>query len=413
MTPPPGNVPAAITGIGLITPAGVGVASNWATVCAGNPTTREVGILADAPVKFASVVSESFDADRLLGRKISRLYDRSTQLALVAAKSALHEAQITPDVTGDVRIAVVIGTAYGGVQTLEDNHARLLDAGPDAVNPRFLPKSMVNMVAGVLSIELKATGPSMVVSTACASGTTAIGVALTMLRSGQADIVIAGGTDASVTPLHIAGFNKLRGLSRASNYPPTFASSPFDAGHDGFVLAEGAAILVLERAADATARGVRPYAHLVGYGSAADAHHVTAPHPDQRGAKDAIRKACADAGLAPHDIEHFNAHATSTPAGDAAEARAIAATVPDAAVTAPKGVTGHTMGAAGAIEAAYTALSLRHQTIPPIANLNTPCDEAKDLDLVADRARHAKFGTALSSSFGFGGHIDVLAFARA
>lgn len=408
-----GHAPASITGIGLVTPAGIGRAANWATICAGRPTARVLDELNEAPVDFASTVPDTFDVDRLTGRRVSRHYDRSTQLALVAAQAALNEAHLTQAILGDARVAVIIGTAFGGVQTFEDNHARLMTGGPDAINARFLPKALVNMVSGILSIELGSTGPNMVVSTACASGATAIGIGLGLLRSNSADIVICGGTDASVTPLHVAGFHKLRALSRARRYPPARASRPFDRDHDGFVMAEGAGILILEREADAAARGITPYAKLAGYGATADAHHITAPHPEGHGAKAAIRAACRDAGLIPDEINHVNAHATSTPTGDAVEGTVIAGLVPNAAVTSTKGVTGHTLGAAGAIEAAYTALALRTQTVPPTANLDAPCDKARDLDLVTGSARPGRIDTALSNSFGFGGHNAVLAFTAA
>jgi 3-oxoacyl-[acyl-carrier-protein] synthase II len=406
-------VTVSITGIGLVTPAGIGRAANWAAVCAGHSTARTVDALGEAPVGFASTVSDAFDADRFVGHQVSQHYDRSTQFALVAARAALSEARLTPAVLESTRVAVVVGTAFGGIQTFEDNHTRLMTVGPKAVNARFLPKGLVNMVSGILSIELGATGPNMVVSTACASGATAIGIGLGLLRCDTADVVVCGGTDASVTPLHVAGFHKLRALTRARKHPPASASRPFDRDHDGFVMAEGAGILVLERDADAAARGARPFAKLIGYGASADAHHVTAPHPEGRGAKAAIRAACRDAGLSPGEIDHVNAHATSTPIGDAVEATVIADLTPSAVVTSTKGVTGHTLGAAGAIEAAYTALALRTQKVPPTANLSEPCAKACDLDLVTADARTARLDTASSNSFGFGGHNAVLVFTAA
>ncbi|MDS1270129.1 beta-ketoacyl-[acyl-carrier-protein] synthase family protein [Lipingzhangella sp. LS1_29] len=407
----PENGPASITGIGLVTPAGIGRSSNWATVCSGRSTTTPLDILADAPVGFASTVPSTFDIDRFTGRHLSRQYDRSTQFALVAAQAALNDAELTPTVRSDARIAVVIGTAFGGIHTFEDNHTRFHTTGPTAVTTRFLPKGLVNMVSGILSIELRATGPNLVTSTACASGATALGVGLDLLRADSADIVIAGGTDASVTPLLVAGFHKLRALSR-SQHRLRQASRPFDRDHDGFVLAEGAGILTLERGSDAAQRGARTYAKLAGYGATADAHHITAPHPEGRGAKEAIHAACRDAGIAPGDIEHVNAHATSTPTGDSIEAAVLAEMTPNAVVTSTKGVTGHTMGAAGAIEAAYTALALSSQTIPPVAHLEQPCAAARALDLVTGAPRTGTFETALSNSFGFGGHNAVLAFTR-
>lgn len=408
-----GHASASVSGIGLVTPAGIGRAANWTTVCAGRPTTRVLPELKESPVDFASTVPDVFDADRLVGRRVTRNYDRSTQFALVAARAALNEAQLTPAVLEEARVAIVIGTAFGGVQTFEENHARLVAGGPEAVNARFHPKALVNMVSGILSIELGSTGPNMVVSTACASGATAIGIGLGLLRSHSADIVVCGGTEASITPLNVVGFHKLRALTRGRHCPPAHACRPFDRGHDGFVMAEGAGILVLEREADAAARGIKSYAKLSGYGATADAHHITAPHPEGNGAKAAIHAACRDAGIAPDEIDHVNAHATSTPTGDAVEASVIGDLMPNASVTSTKGVTGHTLGAAGAIEASYTALALRTQTVPPTANLTVPCEKARDLDLVTDRARSIRLDTAISSSFGFGGHNAVLAFTAA
>lgn len=401
-----------ITGIGLVTPAGVGRARNWTVVCAGRPTARAVDELKEAPVDFASLVPDTFDPARLAGRMAARHYDRGTQFALVAARAALNDARLAGARLADARVAVVIGTAFGGIQTVEDNHVRLLHGGPDAVSARFLPKGLANMISGVLSIELAARGPAMVVSTACASGATAIGVGLTLLRSDAADVVVCGGTDASVTPLHVAGFHKLRALAGPDRFPPAAASRPFDRDHDGFVMAEGAGILILERDADAAARGARPYAAVAGYATTTDAYHITAPHPEGHGAKAAIAQACRDAGIGLDDIGHVNAHATSTPTGDTVEAGVIADLVPNAAVTSTKGVTGHTLGAAGAIEAAYTALALHTQTVPPTANLRSPCDAATALDLVTGSARPTRFDAAISNSFGFGGHNAVLALTR-
>lgn len=404
---------ASITGIGLITPAGIGRAANWTTVCAGRPATRVLSELKDAPVSFANVVPDTFDANRLAGHQLSRHYDRSAQLALVAARAALNDARLDRVAMENARVAVIIGTAFGGIRTFEDNHARLVRSGPDTISARFLPKALFNMVSGALSIELGATGPTMVVSTACASGATAVGTGLGLLRANMADIVICGGTDASITPLQVAGFHKLRALARAHQLPPAAASRPFDRDHDGFVMAEGTGILILEREADAAARGARAYAKLAGYGTTADAHHITAPHPQGRGAKAAIEAACRDAGLSFGDVGHVNAHATSTPTGDAFEADVIADLIPNTTVTSTKGVTGHTMGAAGAIEAAYTALALHTQTIPPTANFHVPCENAAKLDVVAGFARTDHFDAAISNSFGFGGHNAVLAFTGA
>ncbi len=401
---------AAITGIGLVTPAGLGRSTNWATVCAGRTTVRRLPRLAGAPVDFACVVpDEVFNPDRLVGRRVSTRYDRCSHLALVAARAAVSDAGLCPSTWDGTRVGVILGTGAGGIATFEDNHARLLRTGPLSVSATFLPKALVGMVSGVLSIELGAKGPSLVVSTACASGATSIGLGLSLLRAGTCDIVLCGGSEAGVTSLNMAGFAKLHALSRGQAHPPERSSRPFDAGHDGFVMAEGAAVLVLERASDARARGTRVWARVAGYGASADAHHATAPDPQGAGAATAMLTACADAGLSPGEIGHVNAHATSTPLGDAVEAGVLTRTVPQAVITSTKGVTGHALGAAGAIEAAYTALSLYHQLVPPTANLCRPIPEAADLDLVAGKARPRRFDAALSTSFGFGGHNAVLA----
>jgi 3-oxoacyl-[acyl-carrier-protein] synthase II len=293
------------------------------------------------------------------------------------------------------------------VSSWEDNHRRLLNHGAEQVRAMFLPKALVNMLSGAICLDLDARGPNMVVSTACASGATAIGLALSWLRERRCDVVLAGGAEAGTTPLFIAGFHKLRALS--THHEPRKASRPFDSDHDGFVMAEGSAVLVLEREEDARARGARVWARVAGFGSAADAHHITAPHPAARGARAALHAALSDAGLTPADIQHVNAHATGTPIGDSVEATLLREELPQAAVTSTKGVTGHTLGAAGAIEAAYTALALHHRTVPPTANHDQPCLAADGLDIVSGAPRNVPgLHAAVSTSFGFGGHNAVL-----
>ena len=266
-----------------------------------------------------------------------------------------------------------------------------------------------NMAAGHIAMDFGAHGPNLATATACASGATAIGYALDLLRVGRCDIVIAGGTEAGITPLSIAGFNNMTALSTRRD-DPTAASRPFDAGRDGFVAAEAAGVLVLERVADADARGVRTYAKLAGYGASADGHHVTAPDPQGAGGEMAVRAALADAGLEPGDIDHVNAHGTSTPLNDVSEARMIARVLGDRpAVTSTKGVTGHALGGAGAIEAAFSALSLHHQVIPPTANLDSQDPEIQ-IDVVSKAPRETKVEAVISDSFGFGGQNAVLAF---
>jgi 3-oxoacyl-[acyl-carrier-protein] synthase II len=298
-------------------------------------------------------------------------------------------------------VGVVIGSGAGGTATLEAQHAALVREGPTAVSPLTLPMGLLNMAAGQLAIELGARGPCLAPCTACASGATAIGIARDMLRSGAADIVIAGGAEAPVTPLYVSAFSRMRVLSRRSD--PETASRPFDSARDGFVLGEGAGVLVLESEAHAGARGARALARIIGFGASADAHHVTNPDPEGRGARQAMQAALADAGLTAGDVQYVNAHGTSTPLNDSIEAGAIRAVFgDDVPVSSTKGVTGHLLGAAGAVEAAYAALALRHGVIPPTANLTDPDPEIA-VDLVYRKARKRRLEHAMSNSFGFGG----------
>jgi 3-oxoacyl-[acyl-carrier-protein] synthase II len=403
------NESAAVTGIGLITPAGLGRAANWAAVCTAAATAAGVQPgLVGGPVQFACAVPSHTALPRLLGsRRADTDWDRCTQLAVLAARTAVHDARLVPSTWSPDRVGVVMGTGMGGVSSWEDNHRRLLTQGADRVRAMFLPKALVNMLSGAISLDLDARGPNMVVSTACASGATAIGLALGWLRERRCDVVLAGGAEAGITPLFVAGFHKLRALS--TRHEPGKASRPFDSDHDGFVMAEGAAVLVLEREEDARARGARVWARVAGFGGAADAHHSTAPHPTARGGRAALRAALFDAGLTTSDIQHVNAHATGTPIGDSVEATLIHEELPQAAVTSTKGVTGHALGAAGAIEAAYTALALHYRKVPPTVNHDDPCPAADGLDIVSGIPRDVPgMNAAVSTSFGFGGHNAVL-----
>jgi 3-oxoacyl-[acyl-carrier-protein] synthase II len=331
------------------------------------------------------------------------------QLALVAAREAIADADLDHETWDGPRVGVVLGCGMGGAPTWEEQHGVLMERGPNRVSPHLIPRMIPNMAAGHIAMDFGAHGPNLATATACASGATAIGYALDLLRVGRCDIVIAGGTEAGITPLSIAGFNNMTALSTRRD-DPTAASRPFDAGRDGFVAAEAAGVLVLERVADADARGVRTYAKLAGYGASADGHHVTAPDPQGAGGEMAVRAALADAGLEPGDIDHVNAHGTSTPLNDVSEARMIARVLGDRpAVTSTKGVTGHALGGAGAIEAAFSALTLHHQVIPPTANLDSQDPEIQ-IDVVSKAPRETKVEAVISDSFGFGGQNAVLAF---
>ncbi|MGH8885737.1 MAG: beta-ketoacyl-[acyl-carrier-protein] synthase family protein [Egibacteraceae bacterium] len=401
----------AVTGLGLVTPAGIGVSANWERVCSGEPTASTDPSLAGIMVDFSCRVPD-FDAVTLLGRKLARRLDRFVQLAVVAAREAIADAGLDPQDWDGGRVAVVLGCGMGGSGTWETQHRRLLEQGPGKVSPLLIPMLVPNMVAGQLAIEFGATGPNLVTATACASGATAIGVARDLLRAGACDIVLTGGTEAGVTPLSIAGFAQMGALSKRC-HDPAAASRPFDLDRDGFVAAEAAGILVLERPADACARGAHVRARIAGYGASADGYHQTAPDPEGNGAERAIRAALADAGVAPGEIGHVNAHGTSTPLNDVAEARVLRRVFGDGvAVTSTKGVTGHALGGAGAIEAAYTVLAVERGQIPPTANLDSQ-DPEVDLDVVSKSPREQRLELAMSDSFGFGGQNAVLVVSAA
>ncbi|MBL1115338.1 beta-ketoacyl-[acyl-carrier-protein] synthase family protein [Streptomyces sp. 110] len=398
----------AVTGLGLITPAGIGRAENWERVCDGRGLAAADPELAGGLVEFSCRVP-SFNAAKTVGAREVWRTDRFVQLALVAAEEAVADAGLDPGSWDGSRVGIVVGCAAGGVATFEVQQKRFIDQGSKGVSALFHPMALVNMVSGRLAIQYGATGPSLVTATACASGATAIAVARDLLVSGACDVVLAGGTEAAVTPTFVAGFARM-GALYSGELPPEQASRPFDARRGGFVIGEGAGILVLERLDDARTRHARVWAGLLGCGASSDAHHTTSPRPGGLGIESAMRLACRDAGVEPERVGHVNAHGTSTPLNDAAEAGAIARLgSPELAVTSTKGVTGHTLGAAGAVEAAYTVLSLAHQTIPPTANLTQP-DPDIQLDVVSGAPRKTELTHALSNSAGFGGHNVSLLF---
>lgn len=399
----------AVTGLGLVTPAGLGTDATWATIGEGRGTAARDNRLAGLPVDFSCrVPADEEDLDRRVGRKAWRM-GRAAKLALLAAREAVQDARLDPGTWDGARVAVVIGCGMGGTEKWEEQHQRLDRQGPDMVSPLAIPMILPNLAAGEVSIDLHARGASLAPATACASGATALALAHDMLAAGSCDIAVAGGAEAAVSRVTTTGFQRMGALSPGSE-DVAAASRPFAADRDGFVMAEGAGVFVLERAADATARGVSPRALLAGCASTSDACHPTAPSPGAIGAEAALRAALDQAGLAPDDIGHVNAHGTSTPLNDATEAGLIARVLPHRpSVTAPKGVLGHTLGAAGAIEAALTILTIQHHLVPPIANLPAPAPEF-DLDCVTKQPRRQDVRAAVSHSFGFGGHNVVLAF---
>ncbi|WP_411104993.1 beta-ketoacyl-[acyl-carrier-protein] synthase family protein [Streptomyces sp. cmx-4-9] len=400
----------AVTGLGLVTPGGVGVGPSWDAVCGGRSAAAHDPLLADNQVRISCRVPD-FDAEELLTPRKALRLDRFVQFALVAAREAIADAGLDPTTWDGARVGVVLGCADGGPGTVEAQHHVLRDRGAARVSPLLLPMQLPNMLAGQTAIEFGAQGPNLVVATACASGATAIGVARDLLLLGRCDIVLAGGAEAMITPLVMAGFAQMGALSRRED-DPAGASRPFDADRDGFVAGEGAGIVVLERLADARARGAHVHGRIVGYGSTADAHHITSPHPGALGIEAAARAALADAGAAPGDVGHVNAHGTSTPLNDLAEARMLERTLTGSPlVTSTKGVTGHMLGAAGAVEAVFTLLSIEHGLVPPTANLTTP--DPRIAVKLAFTPTYMSFDLALSNSLGFGGQNSVLAIARA
>ncbi|MFF5338861.1 beta-ketoacyl-[acyl-carrier-protein] synthase family protein [Streptomyces sp. NPDC013181] len=391
-----------VTGMGAITPLGGDVATTWEALLAGESGIRDLAPTGPEDTGLAGTAAGTMAVDpaATLPPVRARRLDRAQQAALVAAAEAWADAG-APEVDPD-RLASAIGTGIGGVGTLLREDDVLERSGTRRVSPRTVPMLMPNAAAALISIEYGARAGSYTPVSACSSGAEAVALGARLIRAGEADLVIAGGTEAAITPITVAGFVQAQALSRHPGDPAS-ASRPFAADRSGFVLSEGAAVLVLESAAHAAARGARVRAVLAGAGIAADAHHITAPAPDGSGQISAMRKALARAGIAPGAIGHVNAHATGTPVGDAAEARAIREVFGHAPVTAPKASLGHLFGAAGAIEAVIAVLSVEHGVVPPTRNLaGAGVDPGLGLDLVVER-RDAPQSAVLSNSFGFGG----------
>jgi 3-oxoacyl-[acyl-carrier-protein] synthase II len=401
-----------VTGLGMVTPIGNSVAEAWAALLDGRSGAAPITQF-DAsgfPVGFACEV-KGFDVADWVDAKAARRMDRCTHLVLAAALQAERDAGLEIALVGE-SAGTAIGTALGGVASFEQTVLQLTDRGPGRVSPFSIVQTLPNLAAGWVSIERGTRGPLLTQSTACAASNMAIGDALDAIRLGRADVMLCGGTEAPVTPVAVAGFAAMRALSTRGDDPQA-ASRPFDRERDGFVIAEGAAVLVLEELDHARSRGARIYAEVAGYGVSSDANHVSDPDPIGANAARAVRMALTDAGLRPEDIGYVNAHGTSTPAGDAAETRVLKLVFGDEPppVSSTKGATGHTLGAAGAVEAVFTALALHHGALPPTIN-QTVDDPECDLDYIANVARVEQVGAALSNSFGFGGHNSVVAFRR-
>jgi 3-oxoacyl-[acyl-carrier-protein] synthase II len=403
-----------ITGLGATTPVGGDVATTWESFVAGRSGVRALteDWAAELPVRIAARVA--VEPDEVLPRVQARRLDRSGQFAVIAAKEAWSDAGLDGEQVDGDRLGVVCASGIGGVTTLLSNYDALRDSGPRRVSPLAIPMLMPNSPAAYVGMEFGARAGVHTPVSACASGAEALSYGLDMIRHGRADIVVAGGTEAAIHPLPMAAFANMMALSKRNDEPER-ASRPYDKGRDGFVLGEGAGMIVLESAEHAEARGVRVYAELAGAGISADSHHIAQPDPSGAGAIKAMRNALTDGDLEPADVRHLNAHATSTPVGDIAEALAIRIALGDAAgnvaVTSTKSMTGHLLGGAGAVESIAAVLALYHRTAPPTINVDDLDDEI-GLDIVRGESRPLGDGTlaALNNSFGFGGHNVALAF---
>lgn len=395
-----------VTGIGLVTPLGIGRAVNWERLTAGRSGIGPITRFDTA--RFATRIAgecREFDPLAFIEKKEVRKMDRFIQYGLAAAQLAVDDAAIPLERLASERCGVHVGSGIGGIGTIEEWHSVLVEKGPDRVSPFFLIATIINEAAGQISIRFRAKGPNMASVTACASSTHAVGDAFRLIARGEADIMITGGAEAPITPLGTAGFSAMKAISERNDEPER-ASRPFDAKRDGFVMAEGAGILILEELESAVKRGAKIYAEVVGYGMTGDAYHVAAPDPDGDGAARVMKAALDDAGVEPGAVDYINAHGTSTPFNDKTETAAIKAVFGEHArkigVNSTKSMTGHLLGATGAVEAAYTALCLHHQIMPPTINYEYPDPEC-DLDYVPNVARPARVGYGLSNSFGFGG----------
>ena len=401
-----------VTGFGPVTPVATGVEELWSALLAGRSGIDFIRSFdaTDMPVKIAGEIKDFRPEDWLTPKEVKRT-DRCVHLAVAASKLAWKDAG-EPSVD-PARTGVMFSTGIGGLSSLLQQHLVLLQKGPDRVSPFMVPMLMPNAAAGNVAMSFGFTGPNACITTACAAGSHAVGEAFRLIKYGFADVALAGGTEAAVLPLTVAGFAQMQALTR--NPDPAKASRPFDKDRNGFVLSEGAGALVLEEAERALARGARIYAEVAGYGASADAYHITAPEPEGLGAIQAIQAALEEAGEPPDAVGYINAHGTSTQLNDAAETRAIKKALADHAYRTPvsstKSMTGHMLGAAGAIEAGIAALAIARGEIPPTVNYETP-DEECDLDYVPNKSREADVRFALSNAFGFGGHNAVVALRR-
>ena len=401
-----------VTGLGIVSPIGNTVDTFWASLLAGRSGIGRITRFdpTDYRTQIAGEVKE-FDATLYMEKKDTRRTDLFVQYALAAASQAIKASGLDMATEDATRIGSIVGSGIGGIQTFEEQTAIMLEKGPNRVSPFFIPMMIANMASGQVSIHFGLKGPNVTTVSACASGAHAIGEAFQAVRTGQADVMVTGGTEATITPMTVAGFCAMKAMS-TRNHEPTRASRPFDKDRDGFVMGEGAGFLVLEELERARARGATILAEMVGYGSTSDAHHITAPAPNGEGAARAMRMALADGGLLPTEVGYINAHGTSTDLNDKEETAAVKSVFGEhaykLALASTKSMTGHLLGAAGGIEAVASVLALVNQILPPTINYETP-DPDCDLDCVPNEARRATIQAALSNSLGFGGHNVALA----
>ena len=404
-----------VTGLGMVSPLGLDVSDSWDGIAAGRSGIDSITRFdAEAfDTRFAAEV-KGFNAENYLDRKEARRMDRFAQFAAVAAQEACREANLNPREMNRYSVHAVIGSGIGGIGTLTEQHQVLLERGPRRVTPFLIPMMLADMGSAQVSMVTGAMGANYCITSSCSSGADAIGTGWDLIRHGQAEVVLAGGAEAPIAPLSVAGFNALRALSRQNDHPQR-ASQPFNRHRDGFVLAEGAAVMVLESAQHAASRGAEPLAELRGYAATSDSHHLTEPNPTGQSAAAAVTAALAAAGLTAADVDYLNAHGTSTPLNDWHETKALKLALGDDAYRVPvsstKSMTGHLLGAGGALEAALCVMAMRKGLMPPTINLDEP-DEECDLDYVPNVARAAELNVALSNSFGFGGHNSVIVLTR-
>jgi 3-oxoacyl-[acyl-carrier-protein] synthase II len=395
-----------VTGVGMISPLGIGVAKSWDNLIAGRSGIKKITQF-DASAFSTKIAGEveGFNPEDYMEPKEVKKMDRFIHFALAAATMAIKDSRLEVTARNSERVGVIVGSGIGGLRTIENYHSVILEKGPKRITPFFIPMLVINLASGQISIRFGAKGPNSAVATACATGSHAIGDAFRLIQRGETDAMIAGGAEAVITPLGIGGFNAMKTLS-TRNDEPEKASRPFDAERDGFVMGEGAGIVVIESLESAVERGAKIYAEIAGYGMTGDAYHITSPSPNGEGAARCMKKALEDGGLEPSNVNYINAHGTSTKYGDELETSAIKTVFGEhaykLAVSSTKSMTGHLLGAAGGVEAIFTALAVHGDIVPPTINLENPDPEC-DLDYVANGARKMTVNWALTNSFGFGG----------